>query len=54
MSVKSYKYNELGSKRCVKCSKKLKRRIIEEHPKFDLCYRCFKGLPPKKEENINE
>jgi len=47
MAKKSYSYNDLGEKRCIKCNKRLKRRIQLEHSKFDQCYRCFKGLPPK-------
>jgi hypothetical protein len=50
MMQKSYRYDELGKKECVKCGKKLKKRIELERPTADKCFRCFKGLPPKKEE----
>lgn len=50
MAKKSYKHTELGNKCCSKCGRKLKKRIELEHPKFNLCYRCYKGLPPIKEE----
>lgn len=50
MTRKLYSYNVLSSKRCVVCGRKMKKRIVEEHPKFDKCYRCFKGLPPKNAE----
>ena len=47
---KSYAYDMLDDKRCVKCGKKLKKRIAEEHPKFNKCYRCFKGKPRRDVE----
>ena len=50
MSKKSYKYDKLGDKRCVVCGRKLKKRIEIEHPTFDKCYRCFKGLPPRNSD----
>jgi len=42
---KSYPYNVLSDKKCSVsgCSKKLKLRIVEEHPKFDKCYKCYKN-----------
>jgi len=46
MSKKSYSYNELSEKKCMKCGKPLKKRIALEHPNITTCYRCFKGLPP--------
>jgi len=46
MSKKTFSYNELGEKKCIKCGKRLKKRIELEHPNFSKCYRCFKRLPP--------
>ena len=45
MSKKSHSYDVLGDKRCIKCNKRLKKRIELEKPNFNKCYRCFKGLP---------
>lgn len=42
---KSYSYDVLSDKKCIKCGRFLKKRIATEHPNFDKCYRCFKGLP---------
>jgi len=41
--VKRYPYNVLSDKKCsnVKCDKKLKKRIVEEKPQANLCYKCF-------------
>ena len=52
MSKKSYSYDVLGDKRCIKCNKRLKKRIELEHNSFLLCYRCYKGLPPIQDKNI--
>ena len=49
---KNYRHDELGEKRCVLCNKQLKKRIELDRPKAELCYRCFKGLPPKEEDNV--
>ena len=49
MAKKLYKHTELGEKRCIQCGKRLKKRIELEKPTADKCYRCFKGLPPVKE-----
>ncbi|MCK4240857.1 MAG: hypothetical protein KAX30_04485 [Candidatus Atribacteria bacterium] len=37
---KSYSFNILGSKKCMDCGERLKKRIEEEHPKFRRCYHC--------------
>ena len=50
MPKKLYKYDILGDKRCVVCGRRLKKRIEVEHPTFDRCYRCFKGLPPRNSD----
>ena len=48
---KSYKHDVLSeTKRCVKCGKRLKKRIEIEHPNFIKCYRCYKGLPVKEDQ----
>jgi len=49
---KSYSYNVLGEKKCIKCGKLLKKRIELEHPGFVKCYRCFHGLPLKEQKKI--
>jgi hypothetical protein len=49
---KSYRFDELGDKECLDCGKKLKKRLEQEKPTVTLCYRCYKGLPPKKEEEV--
>jgi len=49
---KSYAYDVLGEKRCIKCGKLLKKRIVVEHPTFKKCYRCYKGLPSKMEPKV--
>lgn len=50
MAKKLYPYNVLSAtKICVRCGKRLKKRIEVEKPRFDQCYRCYKGLPKKKE-----
>ena len=48
MVAKSYSYDVLSNKKCSRCGRKLKKRIAEEHPKFNKCYRCFKRLPAKE------
>ena len=50
MAKKSYDYAMMGDKKCVKCGKKLKKRIEVDHPNFNKCYHCFKGLPKKEEK----
>ena len=52
MSKRSYSYDVLGDKRCIKCNKRLKKRIELEKPTFNKCYRCYKGLPPIQDKNI--
>jgi len=39
---KSYPFTELSTKRCRKCGRQLKRRIAEEKPSAELCFRCYK------------
>ena len=52
MSKKLYSHDVLSAtKICVKCGKRLKKRIEIEKPDFHLCYRCFKGLPARKEQS---
>lgn len=51
MPRKSYPYNIMSeNKKCLKCGKPLKKRIEVEHPKFNLCYRCYKGLKIRRKE----
>jgi len=52
---KTYPNTELGNKRCAcGCGRRLKRRIVEDHPKFKFAYKCFKaeclrlGVSPTK------
>ena len=49
---KAYPYNVLGNKRCVECGKRLKKRIVEEKPTANHCYRCGLGKT-MKERNEN-
>ncbi len=46
MPKKSHSFRTLSDIECaVKgCHKKLKKRIVEEHPEFDRCFRHFKNL----------
>ena len=48
---KNFKHDVLSeTKRCVKCGKKLKKRIEIEHPNFTKCYRCYMRLPIKGDQ----
>ena len=41
---KLYPYNELDEKKkCTKCKKKLKKRLVEQNPEWELCYKCHKA-----------
>lgn len=43
MAKKSYAFNVLSDKECSmpNCNKKLKKRIAEERPTADRCYKCY-------------
>jgi hypothetical protein len=43
MAKKSYAFNVLSDKECAmpNCKKKLKKRIVEERPTADRCYKCY-------------
>lgn len=42
---KSHSFNVFSSKICAtpRCHTRLKKRIAEEHPKFDYCFSCHKA-----------
>lgn len=44
---KSYSFNVLGDKSC-HCGKRLKKRIEEEHPRFDKCFQHHKEEERKR------
>ena len=39
---KLYSSWELSEQKCKKCKKKLKKRLVEQNPKWELCYKCYK------------
>jgi formylmethanofuran dehydrogenase subunit E len=51
MAKKFCAYNVLSeTKRCAKCGKPLKKRIEVEHPRFTLCYTCFRRKEGRNEK----
>lgn len=47
---KSHRFNELSDKRCANpsCRRGIKKRIAEEQPHFDFCYRCHHKVEMKR------
>jgi len=51
MVKKAYSYDILSeTKKCVKCGKRLKKRIETEHPRFNKCWRCYKGISMRRDK----
>jgi hypothetical protein len=46
---KSHPFTELSSQKCTRCSRRIKRRIVEQKTKpVKLCYRCYKAEEKKR------
>ena len=53
---KSHPHTDLSTKKCstIGCDRKLKKRIVEDYPNVDKCFKCIKAGKIKKQKEAEE